>query len=55
MHSAFKARHGSGRLRNGMPAVYINVSAYEQNGPDDPHADVTLVEIGTMEQKRQPQ
>jgi OmpA-OmpF porin, OOP family len=41
--------------RNGTPAVYVNVSAYEQNGPDDPHSDVTVVEIGAMQQKLQPQ
>lgn len=37
--------------RDGAPAVWINVSAYEQNGADDPVSDVTIVEIKAMEQK----
>jgi outer membrane protein OmpA-like peptidoglycan-associated protein len=46
------AAFGAFRLdRDGAPAVWINVSAYEANGPDDPFSDVMIVEIKAMEQK----
>jgi outer membrane protein OmpA-like peptidoglycan-associated protein len=46
------AAFGSFRLdRDGVPAVWVNVSAWEQNGPNDPMSDVVIVEIKGMEQK----
>ena len=46
------AAFGSFRLdRDGAPAVWVNVSAWEQNGPNDPMSDVVIVEIKGMEQK----
>lgn len=46
------AAFGAFRLdRNGAPAVWVNVSAYEANGPEDPYSVVTIVEIKAMEQK----
>lgn len=46
------AAFGAFRLdRDGTPAVWINVSAHEANGPDDPISDITIVEIKAMEQK----
>lgn len=43
---------GSFRLdRNGKPAVYIQVTAGLNGGPDNPESHVTIVEIKDMEQK----
>jgi outer membrane protein OmpA-like peptidoglycan-associated protein len=43
---------GAFRLdRNGTPAAWVNVSAYQGQGPEDPFSDVTIVEIKAMEQK----
>jgi OOP family OmpA-OmpF porin len=36
--------------RNGAPAVWVNVNAWEQNGAEDPYSEVTIVEIKAMEQ-----
>jgi OOP family OmpA-OmpF porin len=43
---------GSFRLdRNGKPAVYVQVLAAYNGGPDNPESRVIIVEIGGMEQK----
>lgn len=43
---------GSFRLdRNGKPAVYVQVTAGLNGGPDNPESHVTIVEIKDMEQK----
>jgi OmpA-OmpF porin, OOP family len=46
------AAFGSFRLdKNGAPAIWVNVSAFEQNGPDDPYSEVVILEFKGMEQK----
>jgi outer membrane protein OmpA-like peptidoglycan-associated protein len=43
---------GAFRLdKDGKPAIWVNVSAFEVNGPDDPASEVTIVEIKGMQQK----
>lgn len=45
---------GAFRLdRDGAPAVWINVSAWEHSGGEDPTSEVTIVEIKAMEQQLQ--